>query len=85
MGFETEIKKVTSSIPQPSAQSMDCGGEMYTGAWYHSPTTGDGLSAVITLYLKGNFSTCPEIGGVKNTSRFQSNDTTVCGVALPSL
>ncbi|RYF29584.1 MAG: prepilin-type N-terminal cleavage/methylation domain-containing protein [Chloroflexi bacterium] len=79
--FEIEMKKAITNIPQPSSQSMNCSGKMYSGAYYNSDA---GTYAEITYYLKGNVP-CPSIGGLGQPGRNQANDTTVCIAALPSL
>ena len=80
VGFDTEMKRVLNSIPQPSLQSMNCNGKMYSGAWYNSSA---GTTASITYYLKGDIP-CPVIGGTVPTSRYQANDTTACYTSLPA-
>lgn len=79
--FEVEMKKAIGVIPQPSAQSMNCSGKMYSGAYYNSAA---GTNAEITYYLKGNVP-CPSIGGLGQAGRNQANDTTVCSTTLPDL
>jgi len=77
--FDAAMRTVISSIPSPSSQSMNCNGRMYGGAWYNSS---DGSTASITYYLKGNVA-CPDIGGLRQISRFQSDDTTACSTSIP--
>lgn len=76
------LTSVATSLPEPSTQSMDCGGKLYSGAYY---TYGNsGKSANIRMYLRGNID-CPAISGTTSASRFQANDTTSCAAALPNL
>lgn len=80
-GFDTAVKTITPSLPAPSTQSMNCGGKMYMGAFYHSST---GTSASMTYYLRGNVD-CVSGSGLTLASRYQSDDTTVCYLNFPAL
>lgn len=80
-GFDTTIKTVTASLPAPSTQSMNCGGKMYSGAWYNSAS---GTAASMTYYLKGDVP-CVAPGGMRVTVRYQADDTTACYVSFPNL
>lgn len=80
--FASTLAPYTPSLPSPSKQQMDCGGKMYSGAWYNSA---DGKAAVIHYYLKGNVSCPSSIGNWGLTNRVQQNSTTVCIGSLPTL
>lgn len=79
--FDTTIRTIASSVAAPSTQSMNCGGKMYSGAWYNSSS---GTSAVINYYLKGDVA-CVVPGGLRLTTRVQSDDTTACQLSFPTL
>jgi prepilin-type N-terminal cleavage/methylation domain-containing protein len=80
--FDTAMKQVFNGlVPQPSTQSMNCGGKQYSGAWYQST---DGKSIQIVYYLNGNVS-CDPVGNLRLVSRFQLDNTTSCYVTLPTL
>lgn len=74
------IATVSSSIPQVSAQTMNCGGKQYGGAWYYSP---DGITTQLVYYLKGD-QPCVSTSGLQLGSRQQQDDTTVCRMTFPS-
>ena len=73
-GFDTALKTVVANLPQPSAQSMNCGGKMYGGAWYNSVA---GTVATVVYYLRGDVP-CSSISGLRQDSRYQADDTTAC-------
>jgi prepilin-type N-terminal cleavage/methylation domain-containing protein len=80
--FDANVKTILNGqVPQPSAQAMNCGGNQYSGAWYQST---DGKSAQVVYYLNGNVA-CDQIAGLKLSSRFQLDSTTVCYTALSQL
>lgn len=80
--FDTAIRTVISgTLPQPSSQQMNCGGKMYSGAYYYPST---GKTAQIIFFLKGN-QTCDGVGGTQVSLRDQIDDTTRCVVSLPAL
>ncbi len=72
--FDTALKTEVASLPQPSTQSMNCGGKMYGGAWYNSTT---GATATVVYYLRGDVS-CASISGLRQDTRYQADDTTAC-------
>jgi prepilin-type N-terminal cleavage/methylation domain-containing protein len=80
--FDTAMKTVFSgAMPQPSAQSMNCGGTMLSGAFYRST---DGKAAQIFYFLRGN-QPCADIGGIDSSARSQQDDTTRCTTSFPTL
>ncbi|MBC7512436.1 prepilin-type N-terminal cleavage/methylation domain-containing protein [Candidatus Saccharibacteria bacterium] len=80
--FDTAIKSVLSgNLPDMSSQNINCGTAIVRGAYY-SPSTGKDAS--IQYYLKGN-QNCDGIAGVASFSKSQTDDTTRCGIALPTL
>lgn len=80
--FDADIKSMLSgSVPQPSVQTMNCGGKQYSGAWYRST---DGKSTQLVYYLNGSVP-CDPVSGLRLTSRFQLDSTTVCYTALTQL
>ena len=79
--FDTEIGKVLSNgKPRPSTQWVNCGGTLYSGAYYWSS---DGVSVTLRYFLKGN-QVCPTIGNLNNVGRYQANDATLCYTAPPA-
>src|SRR5450631_942799 len=81
-GFDISMKQVFSgNIPQPSAQAMNCGGKMYSGAFY---VGGTGKDAVVWYFIRGN-QQCSGIGGASSYWRGQQDDATQCGAYLPTL
>ncbi len=81
-GFDSSMKQIFSgSMPQPSNQTMNCGGSMFGGAWYNPST---GKAAQITYFLRGN-QTCGDIGGVQSFNKQQQDDATACNAYLPTL
>lgn len=80
-GFDTALKTIASSLPAPSVQSMNCGGKMYMGAFYHSST---GTSAFIVYYLKGDVP-CVSGSGLTLSSRVQQDSATICQVLFGDL
>ncbi|MBL8159826.1 type II secretion system protein [Candidatus Saccharibacteria bacterium] len=64
-----------STKPEISNQQMNCGGSMFAAGYYESTATG--TSGQITFYQKTNVP-CSKLGGVSDTGRAQSDDTTVC-------
>jgi len=82
LAFDTSMKQIFSgNMPQPSAQVMNCGGKMYSGAFYYG---GDGKNAQVWYFVRGN-QACSGIGGVVSYWRGQQDDTTQCGAYLPIL
>ena len=60
--------------PQPSAQTMDCGGKQYGGGFYSSA---DGINASFFYFLNGS-QTCDSIQGLTAVVRVQTSTITVC-------
>lgn len=79
--FDTEMKKVLTTLPIISSQRMNCNGSTYAGAYYRPST---GTTAVIVYFLKGNES-CSGIGGITSSTKTQRGEMTRCVAALPSL
>lgn len=78
--FDTAMKTVfKGTMPQPSDQKMNCGGNLYGGAYYYSAT---GTSVDLRYILRGN-QPCAEIGGVTPGLRYQLDDATLCYNSLP--
>lgn len=69
----TNLSPYATSLPEPSTQTMNCGGKQYGGAWYNSST---GLTADIRFYLKGD-QPCDTIGR-PIASRSVVDDITTC-------
>jgi prepilin-type N-terminal cleavage/methylation domain-containing protein len=80
-GFDAKLKAIVDGdLPQPSIQTMNCGGKHHSGAWYHSA---DGVSVEVVYLLRGN-QQCT-VSGFNLVWRGQLNDTTVCNVTPPPL
>ncbi len=79
--FDSAIRTILTSLPNPSNQVISCAGRSYTGAHYFTTTSKEGY---IAYYLKGN-QTCGGIGGLHNFGKYQAGDITVCGASLPQL
>lgn len=76
------LASVANSLPEPSKQTMNCGGKPYGGVWYHS---GDGKSAMMVMYLKGD-QPCPSSLGTWRLSwRAVLDQTTTCSGAFETL
>lgn len=79
--FNADISQIMGpSLPSPSSQTMTCGSNTYSGAYYR-PSTGTQAWAV--FYLKGNQS-C-DVVGVPVSVRNQQDDMTRCQITFPSL
>ena len=79
--FDTEIRKVINgNMPQPSSQSIACGGNTYGGAYFR-PSSGS--TAVIVFYLKGD-QPC-QMSGVQSMNRMQQEELTRCVATLVPL
>lgn len=79
--FDTEIKKVLTTLPSVSSQIVNCNGSSYSGAYYRPST---GMAATIVYFLKGNES-CTSIGGFASASKTQRGEMTRCVATFPSL
>lgn len=79
--FDTAIRTVLTSLPQPSAQSIACSGRLYVGAHYFATSSSVGY---VTYYLRGD-QTCGGIGGLESFGKTYTSDVTVCGAQLPTL
>lgn len=79
--FDTAIKTVITSLPQPSTQSIACGTRNFVGAHYFST---NGTAGYIAFYQRGN-QACNNIGGLENMAKTYTSDVTVCGAQLPAL
>jgi len=80
--LNNSLSALTTSLPDPSLQSLNCNGKQYAGAYY-SYTNG-GKGALIRYYLRGDVS-CPNPAGLPNSLRYQNADTTVCSASFPLL
>lgn len=80
--FNTTLKGVMTSVPEPSDQTMNCAGNSYSGAFYNKNDTSGGKTASIIYFLKGNES-CQVTEGTVAVS--QQDDTTRCSVSLKTL
>jgi prepilin-type N-terminal cleavage/methylation domain-containing protein len=80
--FNTTLKGVMTSVPEPSDQTMNCAGNSYSGAFYNKNDTSGGKTASIIYFLKGNES-CQITEGTVAVS--QQDDTTRCSVTLKTL
>lgn len=78
----TTMATEITPVPEPSAQTMNCSGNQYKGAYYAKNDTTSGKSATITYFLRGN-QTCSTTYGT--LTRTQQDDTTICAIALPTL
>ena len=78
--FDTAIKSVLNTMPELSTQSMDCNGNLYSGAFYSSS---NGASANINYFLKGD-QPCVAPGGSMLSGRYQATNTTRCSLSLPA-
>jgi len=79
--FDTEIKKILTTLPTVSSQRMNCNGSMYAGAYYRPST---GTTATIVYFLKGD-EACSGIGGATGFTKTQRGEMTRCVASLPSL
>lgn len=79
--FDTAIKTIITSLPQPSIQSITCGTRNFVGAHYFST---NGTAGYIAFYLRGN-QACNNIGGLENMAKTYTSDVTVCGAQLPTI
>jgi len=79
--FNTDISQIMgSSLPSPSTQTMVCGTNTYSGAYYRPST---GTQAWIVFYLRGN-QPCDAVGMTVSV-RQQQDDMTRCQITFPSL
>lgn len=79
--FNTDISQIMGpSLPSPSIQTMTCGTNVYSGAYYRPST---GTQAWIVFYLRGN-QLC-DVVGVTVSARNQQDDMTRCQITFPSL
>ena len=79
--FNTDISQIMGpSLPSPSSQTMVCGTNTYSGAYYRPST---GTQAWIVFYLRGN-QQC-EVAGVTVSARNQQDDMTRCQITFPLL
>ena len=80
--FNTTIQPILGAIPEPSAQTMNCAGNSYKGAFYNKNDTSGGKSAQVYYFLRGN-QQCNTPYGI--ATKQQQDDTTLCVVNLPTL
>jgi len=79
--FNTDISQIMGpTLPSPSSQTMMCGTNTYSGAYYRPST---GAQAWIVFYLRGN-QPC-DVVGVTVSVRNQQDDMTRCQITFPSL
>lgn len=82
--FDNKVKTILSALPEPSTQTMNCGGILARGAYYVKNDTSAGKSASLIYFLRGN-QTCNSLGGAVWSTRTQLDDATRCYVGLPTL
>lgn len=81
--FNTAIKQyMGQTLPLTSSQQISCGGSPYGGAYYYNPAPN---TVTIVVFLNGNIATCPSIGGVTNSYRYQQDSVTACAYLFPPL
>lgn len=80
--FNAIIAAEVSPVPEPSTQGITCSGNQYVGGYYNRNDSGNGKTAEINFFLRGN-QTCPSDYGTVTKS--QQDDLTRCRVVLPTL
>lgn len=80
--FKTQLASYASNLPDPSTQSMNCGGKNYSGAWYNVTSAGKG--GEMQAYYKG-LTVCPNVVGMSVQVSYQANETMACRYRLPTL
>lgn len=82
--FYTLLSQYATTLPTISLQTLSCGGETYRGAYVNKNDTNPKVLTIV-VYLRGNVN-CPDnMGSASLTSRGQSDDTTMCRLAMPTL
>lgn len=73
--FNTAMSTIfNGTTPQPSTQSLNCGGSQYRGAYYYAPT---GVNPDVRYFLRGN-QPCSGVPNFVTHTRYQANDATLC-------
>lgn len=72
--YVAAMNTITTSLPTPSSQTMQCSGKAYGGAWYYSAA---GQAADLVAFLAGDVP-CQDIGGLNKGVRLQVEGMTVC-------
>lgn len=80
--YISELKKISSTLPSISLQTIDCAGNTFRGA--DTATTADGKTSRFRYFLKGNVD-CGSIGGANLLNRTYNTDATFCQIDLPAL
>jgi len=81
-GLNNVLATIVTTLPAPSAQTMDCNGKQYSGAYYAYTNSGKG--ATIRFYQKGD-AECPSLAGLPASQRYQQSQTTSCNISFPLL